>query len=181
MTEKEMKNLSKLQLLGLLRDQEVEIEQLTSESGMLKAQLRKQQTEMQSMGAVTETAMDMTTLMHAAQRSADVYLENIRKMEEASRIKTEQLEELVRQRVETMLRENEQKCAVAEAQQKQAVDDLWVEFQQRLSQYASVFSALQEAIKRSAYELQYTTDLGETVKHDGSGTGSRQATVASTY
>ena len=141
MTDKELRSLNKLQLLSLLHDQEEELDQLASENGVLKAHLRKWQDEMQSLNSVMDTAAKMDAVMDAAQKSINLYLDRIRKMEEDSQTRTAQLDYAAQMRVEKMVQDAELNCATIEARQRQVIDSIWGEFQRLLAQQAAAQTA----------------------------------------
>ena len=77
MTEKEVRKLSRLQLLEILVEQANEIEQLKAELKETKEQLADRKIVIEQSGSLAEAALRMNGVFEAAQRAADQYLENI--------------------------------------------------------------------------------------------------------
>lgn len=78
MTEKEVRKLSRLQLLEILVEQANEIEQLKAELKETKEQLADRKIVIEQSGSLAEAALRLNGVFEAAQRAADQYLENIR-------------------------------------------------------------------------------------------------------
>lgn len=78
MTEKEVRKLSRLQLLEILVEQANEIEQLKTELKETKEQLADRKIVIEQSGSLAEAALRLNGVFEAAQRAADQYLENIR-------------------------------------------------------------------------------------------------------
>lgn len=83
MTDRELKKLSRAELLELLLQE-------TQENERLRKQLDKAQTLMESKiikienaGSIAEAALALNGVFEAAQKAADQYLENVRRMAEA--------------------------------------------------------------------------------------------------
>ena len=77
MTEKEVRKLSRLQLLEILVEQANEIEQLKAELKETKEQLADRKIVIEQSGSLAEAALRLNGVFEAAQRAADQYLENI--------------------------------------------------------------------------------------------------------
>ena len=78
MTEKEVRKLSRLQLLEILVEQANEIEQLKAELKETKEQLADRRMVIEQSGSLAEAALRLNGVFEAAQRAGDQYLENIR-------------------------------------------------------------------------------------------------------
>ena len=77
MTEKEVRKLSRLQLLEILVEQANEIEQLKAELKETKEQLADRKIVIEQSGSLAEAALRLNGVFEAAQRAADQYLEKI--------------------------------------------------------------------------------------------------------
>lgn len=81
MTDKEVRRLGKLQLLQIIRDQEIELLALQKKVDELQKQLDERRLMMEKAGSIAEAAMQINKVMDAAQKAADQYLESVRHME----------------------------------------------------------------------------------------------------
>ena len=106
MTEKELKKLSRKQLLELLLKQTEHSEQLQLQVDQLQEQLRSRRLAIRNAGSLAEASLRLNDVFEAAQAAADQYLENVRKNSETE----------VRRAKEAMLAETEQYCAARKAE-----------------------------------------------------------------
>ena len=78
MTDKELRGLSRRELLELLVAREKENQQLRQELDDARAELNKRQIDVAKAGTMAEAALLLTGIFDAADRAALQYLENIR-------------------------------------------------------------------------------------------------------
>lgn len=84
MTEKELRRLSRMDLLEMLLEQSKEVERLRAELETVKKQLEDRRIMEQEAGSIAEAALRLNKVFEAAQQAADQYLENIRTQAESS-------------------------------------------------------------------------------------------------
>ena len=82
MTEKELRRLSRMDLLEMLLEQSKEVERLQKELETVKKQLEDRRIMEQDAGSIAEAALRLNKVFEAAQQAADQYLENIRNRSE---------------------------------------------------------------------------------------------------
>lgn len=78
MTEKELRRLSRMDLLEMLLEQSKEVERLQAELETVKKQLLDRRIMEREAGSIAEAALRLNKVFEAAQQAADQYLENIR-------------------------------------------------------------------------------------------------------
>lgn len=78
MTEKELRHLSRMDLLEMLLEQSREVERLQKELETVKKQLEDRRIMEQEAGSIAEASLRLNKVFEAAQQAADQYLENIR-------------------------------------------------------------------------------------------------------
>ena len=93
MTEKELKRLSRGELLELLLVQTRETERLQQEVDMLREQLEDRKLRVNRAGSIAKAALEVNGVMEAAQAAANQYLENIKLVEAETRRKSALLEQ----------------------------------------------------------------------------------------
>lgn len=111
--EKELRRLSRSELLELLLTQTQENERLTQELEETRELLAQRQLKVQQAGDLAHAVLAVNGVMEAAQRSAEQYLENIRAMEEQAketcrRMIAEAEEEAAKIRAEAEINRNEE-------------------------------------------------------------------------
>lgn len=80
MTDKDLKKLSRKQLLELLLTQTERADQLEQELAILRAKLEDRTVGMSESGSIAEAALRLNGVFEAAQAAADQYLENIKRL-----------------------------------------------------------------------------------------------------
>lgn len=91
MTDKEMKKLSRTELLELLLLQTKETERLRKRLERAEAELTERQLKFQQAGSLAQAVLEVNGVMEAAQAAAEQYLENIARMEEEARQRCERM------------------------------------------------------------------------------------------
>lgn len=86
MTEKQLKHLNRAELLELLTIQTKEAEQLREHLQELEQRLAQRDIQISEAGSLAEAVLAVNMVVDAAQKAADQYLENIKRMEEESKI-----------------------------------------------------------------------------------------------
>lgn len=86
-TKNELKNISKLELLELLAEQEREIEQLKQELQQKEQQLAQRTLRMQQAGNIAQAALALNDVFEAAQKAADQYVASIKEMYSGGEVK----------------------------------------------------------------------------------------------
>lgn len=82
MTDKELRKLSRAELLELLLAQRKENEQLRVQLEEANEKLNSRVIEIENAGSIAEAALRLNGVFEAAERAAAQYLENIRRIEE---------------------------------------------------------------------------------------------------
>lgn len=82
MTDRELKKLSRAELLELLLEAKQENEQLRKELEETKQLLNSKQILIKNAGSIAEAALALNGIFETAQKAADQYLENVRRMTE---------------------------------------------------------------------------------------------------
>lgn len=85
MTEKELRRLSRRELLEMLITRTIENERLTEELQQARKELSDRKLIQERAGSMAEAALQLNGVFEAADRAAREYLENIRRMAEESR------------------------------------------------------------------------------------------------
>ncbi len=91
MTEKELKRLSRSELLELLLQQTREREQLEKRLEEAERKLEDRQLQLEKAGDIAQAALAINGVMEAAQAAAQQYLENIERMERATRRRCDEM------------------------------------------------------------------------------------------
>ena len=93
MTEKDLKKLSRKQLLELLLSQTERADSLEKEVEDLQKKLEDKIIAQSEAGSIAEASLELNGVFSAAQSAADQYLENVRILKEKAEIKLKELED----------------------------------------------------------------------------------------
>lgn len=77
-TQKDLRKLTRQELLELLLEQGKELEKLRGELKDAKDELADRSIRIHETGSIAEAAMELSGIFEAAQKAADLYLDNIR-------------------------------------------------------------------------------------------------------
>ena len=97
MTDKELKRLSRTELLELLLEQTRERERLELELEELRKKLADRQINLEKAGDIAQAVLQINGVMEAAQAAAKQYLENVERLEVQTRHRCEQMLHQARQ------------------------------------------------------------------------------------
>lgn len=84
MTEKNLKNLNRAELIDIVLKLSEANAKLKLDNASLRNELEQIQINIESSGSIAEASLNLTNVFAEAQRAADLYLENIKRQEEAS-------------------------------------------------------------------------------------------------
>lgn len=112
MTEKDMKKLTRYQLLELLIAQSTRVEELQTQLEQTQAKLDSRDIQMTVIGSIAEASLQLSGVMEAAQKAADLYLaavqDRIAAMEADAAKKAEQMLQEAQKQARQILREAEE-------------------------------------------------------------------------
>ena len=168
MKDKDLKRMSRAELLELLIDKTRENETLHAQLDEALAQLDDRMLRVEKAGTMAEAALLVNGVLDAAQRAGQQYMENMRerwrqqeetctKLEEESRAQADQLLMETRQRCRKMEQDTQQRCAelyrVAEQEANGKWDDLFAQLDQLRSENAQLQQMLSEQKKKRKWGL----------------------------
>lgn len=143
MTERELRRLSRADLLELLVAQRRENEQLRCILDQTQAQLADRTIQIDKAGSIAEASLQLSGIFNAAQDSCQYYMDNIRLLSERQSQVCQQMEQETKEKCDRMVAEAELKaqqcwenCSV---KIKQLVDSF-----EGLQQVMDLYSSLQK-------------------------------------
>ncbi len=105
--ENDLRSMSKTELLTMLRDQEVEINELKEENARLEQQLEDKRIGLQECGSIAQAALKLNGVFEAAQAAADQYLESVKAGSSGAELNAQMEEELAQTRARCQQMEEE--------------------------------------------------------------------------
>ena len=119
MTDKELKRLSRSELLELLLIQTRETERLTKKLEAAEAMLADRQLKLDKAGDIAHAVLEINGVMEAAQEAARQYLDNVKRMDAEASQRAEQLLNNARAENDRSWKEIEQARREIEASRKE--------------------------------------------------------------
>jgi hypothetical protein len=110
MTERELRKLSRSDLLELLLAQRKENEQLRCVLDETQAQLADRMLKIDNAGSLAEASLQLSGIFTAAQNSCQCYIDNIKFLNERQTMLCQQMEQETREKCDRMVAEAEQKA-----------------------------------------------------------------------
>lgn len=135
MTERELRRLSRTDLLELLVAQRRENEQLRCILDQTQAQLADRTIQIDKAGSIAEASLQLSGIFNAAQDSCQYYLDNIRLLSERQSQVCQQMEQETKEKCDRM---------VAEAELK--AQQCWENCSVKIKQLVDSFEGLQQVM-----------------------------------
>ena len=110
MTEKELKRLSRTDLLEMLIDQSAELQALRERCAAAEEALEKRNMNLNQAGSIAEAALRVNGVFEAAQAAASQYVENIKRLNESQETLYKNIENESHKNAEAMLQKTELQC-----------------------------------------------------------------------
>lgn len=110
MTDRELKQLKRRDLLQLLLESERERRRLSKELEELRAKLDERQFALDEVGSIAEASLRVSKVFEEAQKAADQYLENVRRVCDERDRKSRELAVSRIERSQKMLEKAERRC-----------------------------------------------------------------------
>lgn len=164
MVERDLKKLSRTELLEILLEQSRQLEAVQQELADTKGHLQDRRLELTDAGSIAEAAIQINGVFEAAQAAADQYLENIRqlaqerealcaKAREEGQQEAQRLLEETKQTCKTMEEETGRKCLLREQiadrvcrNRKKEAEAYWETVSERLQKFYDDHAGLQEML-----------------------------------
>lgn len=158
MTDKELKKLSRVQLLELLLEQTRRADDLEQQLQNAREQLRSRSIQVEEAGSLAEAALELNGVFSAAQQAADQYLQNVRSRNvilDEARQEAQKILEDAKRRAENLDRETEEACRRKTEKAEQDARRYWTELTGKFTAYMEQHPELkrnlldQQSLKRT--------------------------------
>ena len=136
MTERELRRLSRADLLELLLAQRRENEQLRCMLDQTQSQLADRTIKIDNAGTLAEASLQLSGIFTAAQDACQYYVDNIQQLSERQSLVCQQMEQETREKCDRMVAE-------AEARSQQC----WEECAEKIRQLVGSFEGLQQVME----------------------------------
>ena len=115
MVNKELKKLSRRELVDIIYQMKKNEQQMQEEITSLQEALQDKRLRLSTAGSIAEAAASITNIFSTAQMTADLYLHEIACMKEDTRQECARMIDAANKAVTKIFSENEQQCAILSA------------------------------------------------------------------
>lgn len=154
MNEKELKKLSRKQLLELLLKQTENSEKLQLQLEEMKNELEKRIMMEKKAGSIAEAALQLNGIFETAQAAADQYLENIRYVQGNSINRQKKIDDEYIKAVRNMFAEAKKRCEFYEEEQKKRADQIVAEANHTLTEAERVAAESENRARKHELESE---------------------------
>lgn len=105
MTDKELRRMSRRELLEMLIFQTTEVERLQSELAQAQSALLDRRITIEKAGSIAEASLQLSGIFDAAQSAAEQYLENLRQMNSQQQAIAQKIQADAKQKADAMIAE----------------------------------------------------------------------------
>ena len=131
MTDKELKKLSRVELLEMLLAQSKEVKRLEEQLKKANEMLEDRRIMIDNAGSIAEAALQLNGVFQAAQNAAAQYMENIQRQEELYA----GMEQQCREQAKKLLDEAQYKCSLMEKETQKKCDRMVKSAQEQTQKY----------------------------------------------
>jgi len=153
MESSELRSLSKKELLPHIDRYEAEMKRLDAEIAYLKEENKRLTAEnseraikIENVGSIAEASLAVTDIFMAAQKSADIYLNNIRRLQTSLEAETDGKIAEAKRKCEEMLRETEARCSAREEEERRKLEELRRETKERFEKINNLYKEFGEML-----------------------------------
>lgn len=140
MTDRELKKLTRAELLEMLIEQSKKVQQLQVELDDAYARLESRELSLSKAGSIAEASLQMSGIFEAAQQAADQYLVNVQQMQN----RCDQIEADAVRRAEQMLAQTQAECDQMITRAETESKRWWEEANQRINALYNAQAGLRE-------------------------------------
>lgn len=144
MTDKELKKLSRVDLLEMLVSQSKEIERLQALLDEANAKLDSRVIAISEAGSIANASLQLSGVFTAAEEAASQYLENIKLLSDQQEARCREMEDACAARCEAMRAETEEYCK----QEKQNADIYWKSVSAKLQSFYDEHQGLRKLLAK---------------------------------
>ena len=146
MTDKELKKLSRAELLEMLIAQSKRADELQEKMEKAEAELNSRQLKVDEAGSIAEASLRLNGVFEAAQAASEQYLDNIRLLQERQEEICAKRDAESKEEAERLLADTKESCDKMLTEAKQASESYWAEVSERLENFYAEHAGLRELL-----------------------------------
>lgn len=158
MTDKELKKLSRAELLEMLIMHSKRADELQEKLDKAEAELNSRQIKVDEVGSIAEASLRLNGVFEAAQTASEQYLENIRALQERQEEICAKRDAESKAEAERLMTETKDSCEKMMMDAKQASESYWAEVSDRLEKFYAEHAGLRELLSMTMPKKEQEDD-----------------------
>ena len=142
MTQNELKQLSRVELLEIMIEQAEEIEQLKAELKAQQEMVKDREVKINNAGSIAEASLMLSGIFETAQTAADQYLENVHQTEDVCG----KMQDEAKKQADQIIAEAEDRAYFIEKEALQNAIHYWEHISQKLETFYAEHKGLKELL-----------------------------------
>ena len=143
MTDKELKHLSRMELIDIIYELQKQNEQNAAQIEKLQAALDEKELHIENAGSIAEAAVQISGVLEAAQAAADQYLLSIRAA-------TADMDQSAQSQSERLVQDAQSRAQALENEAEKQVSEKWDRFEQRAMDLIQAHEELRSLVRRDS-------------------------------
>ena len=139
MVSKELKRLSRRELVDIIYQLKKNEEQLREEIASLQEELQDKRIRLSEAGSIAEAALSITNVFASTQSAADLYLQEVSQMKQGVQSQCDKMLEEARQQAADLIAQSEKQCAILNAQYRRE-SEKWYKLHQEVQALEKAFN-----------------------------------------
>lgn len=148
MAEKELRRMSREELVEIIYAMQQRQQQLEQEKADLQAKLEERTLKWEKAGSLAEAALSLNDVFAAAQAAADQYLESVKAGEEEARARAQQITAQAETEADKLLADARRDAETITKQAEKEADKQWDLFRRQVRQAIEVSPELAELLQK---------------------------------
>jgi len=173
MTDKEIRHLSKTELLAIIRDQERELQQVKQQAAEQKRQLEDRRIRLEKCGSIAQASMQLHQVFETAQAAADQYLAEVREKQEGLDAETDRILAEAREKADAQVRASEEAGRKIEEESRQRANAYWAALQEKLEAVYRSHQGLKEMLASGGIDMHLPSTGVKREDDESEGTASQ--------
>ena len=157
MTDKELRSLSRAELIDIIYEQQKRLEAQEAAAKSLQEKLDYRELRLSSAGSIAEAALQVNGVFEAAQAAADQYLVSVKaaaadveKSIEETQEKCQKLMQYAETKATVMIQKAQEQADSITASAQEQCEEKWTKFRQHAMELISAHKELQELVGGAA-------------------------------
>lgn len=154
MTDREIRHLSKPELLSIIRDQEQELGQMKEQAAKLRQQLDDKKISLEKCDSIAEASLQINGVFASAQAAANQYLAEVRERRDGINAETGHLLDEARQKADAQIRASMETGRKLEEESRRKADAYWNSLSEKLEAFYAGHQGLKEMLDSCGMDVQ---------------------------